>query len=238
MRTYIDGRMRDGVDVTEDDQLLNGSGVGANLTGILNRTGLAAAQARGNGYERPRGGEAERGDCDGNERHARRDREAPDELAGDSALEGRRRQSRKRQRTVLVLAAAGALRAPGQPDARDCPWYGARRGFPRRGATVPARGLRVEVSNAHPKLSCREQGGHSCGAARGAGCVSSGGVRDRHGIALAIAARVGVTAPGSSPTAVSAQLRVKRINCGRRGEPMFRAADHSRRAPSYRESTK
>lgn len=47
MRSYIDGRMRHGVDLAEDDQLLNGSGVAPAILGILNRTGLAAPVARG-----------------------------------------------------------------------------------------------------------------------------------------------------------------------------------------------
>lgn len=47
IRSYIDGRLRFGVALTEEDQLLNGSGTLPALRGILNRTGLTAAQARG-----------------------------------------------------------------------------------------------------------------------------------------------------------------------------------------------
>jgi HK97 family phage major capsid protein len=47
IRSYIDSRLRLGVALTEEDQLLNGSGVAPNLQGLLNRSGLTAAQARG-----------------------------------------------------------------------------------------------------------------------------------------------------------------------------------------------
>jgi HK97 family phage major capsid protein len=47
IRSYIDGRLRFGVALTEEDQLLNGSGTPPAIRGILNRTGLTAAQARG-----------------------------------------------------------------------------------------------------------------------------------------------------------------------------------------------
>lgn len=46
-RSYVDGRLRFGVQLTEEDQLLNGSGTPPALRGILNRAGLTAAQARG-----------------------------------------------------------------------------------------------------------------------------------------------------------------------------------------------
>lgn len=46
-QSYVDGRLRLGVQLTEEDQLLNGSGTAPALRGILNRTGLTAAQARG-----------------------------------------------------------------------------------------------------------------------------------------------------------------------------------------------
>jgi HK97 family phage major capsid protein len=39
--SYIDGRLRTFVDLTTEDQILNGSGTGSNLRGLLNRTGLA-----------------------------------------------------------------------------------------------------------------------------------------------------------------------------------------------------
>jgi HK97 family phage major capsid protein len=44
---YIDARLRLGVDLTEEDQLLNGDGTAPNISGILDRVGLTAAQARG-----------------------------------------------------------------------------------------------------------------------------------------------------------------------------------------------
>lgn len=47
IRSFIDARMTLGIQLTEEDQLLNGSGVGANMTGILNRAGLATAVPRG-----------------------------------------------------------------------------------------------------------------------------------------------------------------------------------------------
>jgi HK97 family phage major capsid protein len=46
MSSYIDGRMRHGVDLAEDDQLLNGSGVSPNLRGFLHLTAPAAPIAR------------------------------------------------------------------------------------------------------------------------------------------------------------------------------------------------
>lgn len=42
-RSYIDGRLRTFVELKEEDELLNGSGAGAHLTGLLNRAGLAPA---------------------------------------------------------------------------------------------------------------------------------------------------------------------------------------------------
>jgi len=42
IRSYIDSRLRLGVLLTEDDQLLNGSGTAPALLGILNRSGLTA----------------------------------------------------------------------------------------------------------------------------------------------------------------------------------------------------
>lgn len=47
IRSYIDARLRLGVQLTEEDQLLNGSGTPPAIRGILNRSGLTAAQARG-----------------------------------------------------------------------------------------------------------------------------------------------------------------------------------------------
>jgi HK97 family phage major capsid protein len=47
IRSYVDGRLRLGVQLTEEDQLLNGSGTPPAIRGILNRSGLTAAQARG-----------------------------------------------------------------------------------------------------------------------------------------------------------------------------------------------
>lgn len=45
--SYIDGRLRLFVEQKEEDELLNGPGTGAHLTGIMNRSGLAPALARG-----------------------------------------------------------------------------------------------------------------------------------------------------------------------------------------------
>ena len=47
IRSYIDARLRLGVELTEEDQLLNGDGTPPNISGILDRVGLTAAQARG-----------------------------------------------------------------------------------------------------------------------------------------------------------------------------------------------
>ncbi|HXG72959.1 MAG TPA: phage major capsid protein [Gemmatimonadaceae bacterium] len=47
LRSYLDVRLRLGVELTLEDQLLNGNGTAPNLRGILNRTGLATAIARG-----------------------------------------------------------------------------------------------------------------------------------------------------------------------------------------------
>lgn len=47
IRSYIDARLRLGLELTEEDQLLNGSGTGANITGLLNRTGLATQVDQG-----------------------------------------------------------------------------------------------------------------------------------------------------------------------------------------------
>lgn len=46
LQSYLDVRLRAGVDVTVDDQLLNGDGTAPNLSGILDRVGLGAPIAR------------------------------------------------------------------------------------------------------------------------------------------------------------------------------------------------
>lgn len=45
-RSYIDARLRLGLDITEEDQLLNGSGTAPNVQGLLNRSGLTTATVR------------------------------------------------------------------------------------------------------------------------------------------------------------------------------------------------
>jgi HK97 family phage major capsid protein len=47
IRSYIDARLRLGLDIAEEDQLLNGSGTAPDIQGLLNRSSLTAAQARG-----------------------------------------------------------------------------------------------------------------------------------------------------------------------------------------------
>jgi len=47
IRSYIDARLRLGVQLKEEDQLMNGDGVAPNLLGILARPGLATSIARG-----------------------------------------------------------------------------------------------------------------------------------------------------------------------------------------------
>ncbi|CAB4177373.1 major_cap_HK97, phage major capsid protein, HK97 family [uncultured Caudovirales phage] len=46
IQSYIDARLNLGVELTEEDQLLNGDGTGTSLTGLMNRSGLTSAQAR------------------------------------------------------------------------------------------------------------------------------------------------------------------------------------------------
>jgi HK97 family phage major capsid protein len=47
LQGYINARLSLGVNLATDDQLLNGDGISPNMTGVLNRAGLAAAVARG-----------------------------------------------------------------------------------------------------------------------------------------------------------------------------------------------
>lgn len=47
IRSFIDARLVLGVQLTEEDQLLNGDGTGSNLVGLLNRANLNTATARG-----------------------------------------------------------------------------------------------------------------------------------------------------------------------------------------------
>ena len=46
IRSYIDARLRLGLDISEEDQLLNGNGTAPNVQGLLNRSGLTAAEVR------------------------------------------------------------------------------------------------------------------------------------------------------------------------------------------------
>ena len=46
LRSYIDARLRLGVNLALDDELLNGAATGTHITGLLNRTGLASAVVR------------------------------------------------------------------------------------------------------------------------------------------------------------------------------------------------
>lgn len=47
IRAYIDARLRLGVELVEEDQLLNGNGTAPNIRGLLNRTGLATTVVSG-----------------------------------------------------------------------------------------------------------------------------------------------------------------------------------------------
>lgn len=47
IRSYIDARLRLGVDLTEEDQLTNGNGTPPNLTGLMTVSGMTATQAAG-----------------------------------------------------------------------------------------------------------------------------------------------------------------------------------------------
>jgi HK97 family phage major capsid protein len=53
MQAYIDARLELGVQLAEEDQLLNGNGTPPNLMGIMNRVGLAAPVARNAGATPP-----------------------------------------------------------------------------------------------------------------------------------------------------------------------------------------
>lgn len=46
IRSYIDTRLRLGLDIKEEDELLNGDGTSPNISGLLDRTGLTAAEVR------------------------------------------------------------------------------------------------------------------------------------------------------------------------------------------------
>jgi HK97 family phage major capsid protein len=50
---YIDARLQLGVQLAEEDQLLNGNGTPPNLVGVMNRSGLAPAVARNSGATPP-----------------------------------------------------------------------------------------------------------------------------------------------------------------------------------------
>lgn len=53
LRSYIDARLRLGVSIAEENKLLNGAASPAELTGILNRTGLRAAEIAGGSPDSP-----------------------------------------------------------------------------------------------------------------------------------------------------------------------------------------
>jgi HK97 family phage major capsid protein len=53
IQSYIDARLTLGVQLAEEDQLLNGNGVPPNIMGVMNRAGLAAAVARNAGATPP-----------------------------------------------------------------------------------------------------------------------------------------------------------------------------------------
>jgi HK97 family phage major capsid protein len=47
IRSYIDARLQLGLDLTEEDELLNGSGIAPHLTGLMTVAGMTATVARG-----------------------------------------------------------------------------------------------------------------------------------------------------------------------------------------------
>lgn len=47
IQSYLNGRLTLFVQLAEEDQILNGNGTAPNLTGLMNRSGLTAAQAKG-----------------------------------------------------------------------------------------------------------------------------------------------------------------------------------------------
>jgi len=53
IQAYIDARLRLGVQLAEEDQLLNGNGTPPNLMGVMNRSGLATAVVRNAGATPP-----------------------------------------------------------------------------------------------------------------------------------------------------------------------------------------
>ena len=53
IQSYIDARLTLGVQLAEEDQLLNGNGTPPNIMGVMNRAGLAAAVARNAGATPP-----------------------------------------------------------------------------------------------------------------------------------------------------------------------------------------
>ena len=115
LRSYLDARLRLGVQLAEDDQLLNGRVVAPDIIGFLARTGLAASIARGRRVERGRDPAADR-------RHLqRRPGLAADGIVMNPAqLEDD--PAARRQRPGTTSAAAGRSRRRSARRCGVCRW--------------------------------------------------------------------------------------------------------------------
>ena len=147
----IDARLRLGLALTEEDQLLNGSGVAPNLLGLLVPCpGSTPAHRGGAAIPTPTRSSSRSRHCDDGFRLRRRDRDEPGELAdGPAARRTPPANLPRRHGSVGGGAAADALGSARRRDAVDRREYRARRRVQTCGAIFRKGGVRVEASNSH-----------------------------------------------------------------------------------------
>jgi HK97 family phage major capsid protein len=169
MRSYINARLRVGLELVEDDQLLNGTGVAPELSGVLTRPGLAPPVAR---VDPVTNADAVLDQImalwiatgvmpSGVVMH-------PTNWGLDSQEQDHQRRL-LRPRTIRTADAGDAVGAAGGDHAGHRRDHGARRRLPHLGATVPPRRRARRSIQRACRFFHHQQSGHQ---GRGAACPS------------------------------------------------------------------